>query len=64
MGRPKKRPLEVREAQADKESVQVAPIPANSEEPTSVKFVRSQYTAKQKQHVVQYARHHGVPERD
>ena len=60
VGRPKKRPLEVREAQADKESVQVALIPADSEEPTSVKSVLSQYTAKQKQRIVQYARHHGV----
>ena len=41
--------LEVSEAQADKESVQqVAPILADSEEPTSAKSVRCQYTAKQK----------------
>ena len=46
-----KRPLEVSEAQADKESVQqVTPILADSEEPTSAKSVRCQYTAKQKQH--------------
>ena len=60
VGRPK-RPLEMSEAQANKESIQqVAPILADSKEPTSGKSIRCQYTAKQKQRVVLYARHHGV----
>ena len=41
-------------AQADKD-VQVAPVFADSEEPTSAKFSRCQYTAKQKQPAVLYA---------
>ena len=43
--------------QADKEDVQVAlaPVFADSEEPTSAKSSRCQYTAKQKQRAVLYA---------
>ena len=37
----------------------MAPVVADGEEP-SAKSIRCQYTAKQKQHVVLYARHHGV----
>ena len=42
-------------AQADKEDVQVAPVFADSEEPTSAKSSQCQYTAKQKQRAVLYA---------
>ena len=42
-------------AQADKEDIQVAPVFADSEEPTSAKSSRCQYNAKQKQHAVLYA---------
>ena len=38
-----------------KEDVQVAPVFADSEEPTSAKSSRCQYTAKQKQRAVLYA---------
>ena len=38
--------------QADKEDVQVAPVFADSKEPTSAKSSRCQYTAKQKQRAV------------
>ena len=42
VGRPK-RPLEVSEVQADKESIQqVTPILADSEDPTSAKSIRCQ----------------------
>ena len=41
-------------AQADKEDIQVAPVFADSEEPTSAKSSRCQYTAKQKQRAVLY----------
>ena len=58
--RPRKLPLELSEAQADKEDVHVAIVLADSEEPTSAKSIQCQYTAKQYQHVVLYARHHGV----
>lgn len=37
VGRPRNRSLELSEVQADKENVQVAPVLANREEPTSVK---------------------------
>ena len=62
MGRPRKRPLELSngQAQADKENVQVAPVLADGEEHTSAKSIRCQHTAKQKQLIVLYARHHGV----
>ena len=45
-------------AQADKEDVQVAPVFADSEEPTSAKSSRCQYTVKQKQRTVLYAGAH------
>ena len=59
--RPRKSPLESNgQALAENqefENIQVAPI--HGEEP-SMKYVRHQYTEKQKKHVVLYARHHGV----
>ena len=59
VGRPRKRPLESDgQAQANKENAPVVPV--DGEEPTSVKSIRCQYTMKQKQHVVLYARHHGI----
>ena len=71
VGRPRKRP--VRDADADKENVSVTRAETSTqeqlddgedarvhgEEPTA-KRVRCQYTMKQKQRVVVYARHHGV----
>ena len=42
-------------AQADKEDIQVAPVFADCEEPTSAKSSQCQYTAKQKQHALLYA---------
>ena len=41
-------------AQADKEDIQVAPVFADSEEPTIAKSSRCQYTAKQKQRAFLY----------
>ena len=38
----------------------MAPVAADGEEPTSTKSIQCQYTVKQKQHIVLYARHHGV----
>ena len=63
MGRLRKLPLELSngQAQADKsENIQVAPVVADDEDPMSAKAIRCQYTAKQKQRVVLYARHHGI----
>ena len=57
-----KRPLELSngQAEADKlENIQAAPVVVDGEEP-SAKSIWCQYTAKQKQRVVLYARHHGV----
>ena len=62
LGRPRKRLLELSngQAEADKpENIQAAPVFADGEE-SSAKSIRCQYTAKQKQRVVLYARHHGV----
>ena len=42
-------------AQADKEDVQVAPVFADCEKPTSAKSSQCQYTAKQKQRSLLYA---------
>ena len=42
-------------AQTDKEDVQVAPVFADSKEPTSAKSSRCQYTVKQKQRAALYA---------
>ena len=46
----------------DEENFLVPPVhlPVHGEEPTSVKFIRCQYTVKQKQLVVLYVRHHRV----
>ena len=41
--------------QADKEDIQVAPVFADCEEPTSAKSSQCQYTVKQKQRTVLYA---------
>ena len=51
LSRSRKLPLELSEAQADKEDVHVAIVLADSEEPTSAKSIQCQYTAKQNQHV-------------
>ena len=62
VGRLRKRPLELSngQAEADKpENIQAAPVVADGEEP-SARSIRCQYTAKQKQRVVLYARRHGV----
>ena len=59
-----KRLLEsARQAQTDdEENFQVARVhlSVDGEEPTSVKSIRCQYSLKQKQLVVRYARHHRV----
>ena len=55
VGRPRKRPLELSEAQ-ERESTQVAPALADSKEPTSAKSIQCQYTAKRKQCIVLYTR--------
>ena len=46
----------------DEKNFPVPPVhlPVHGEEPTSVKFIRCQYTVKQKQLVVLYVRHHRV----
>ena len=50
------------QVKANDENFLVPPVhlPVHGEEPTSVKFIQCQYTVKQKQLLVPYARHHRV----
>ena len=59
----RKCPLELSEVQANKENIQVALVPAcvlKARSPRVPSSFDTRFTAKQKQHIVLYARRHGV----